>query len=99
MTEPQTDAEILRAVRRVQGLEQHHEALRARLDGMHEARTPEDVAEQNRCGEAMAAAAERLLAESVFALEEIGLSLAARAVEVTAEAEGIAIPQTALGRG
>ncbi|MFE6778400.1 hypothetical protein [Streptomyces sp. NPDC057702] len=92
MSETPSDAEILRAVRRVHDLERRHEALRARLDGMAEARSPEDVAEQNRYGEAMAATAETLLIESVFALEEIGLSLAARAVEVTAAAEGINLP-------
>lgn len=95
MTQTLTDAEILRAVRRVQDLERQHRVLRAQLDGMDEARTPEDVAEQNRYGEAMAAMAETLLIESVFALEEIGLSLAARAVEVTAAAEGIALPGAA----
>ncbi|MER0242820.1 hypothetical protein ACMA1D_23325 [Streptomyces sp. 796.1] len=94
-----TDAEILRAVRRVHALEQQHEELRTRLDGMAEARTPEDVAEQNRCGEAMAATVETLLIESVVALEKIGLSLAARAVEVTAAAEGIAVPASVVHRG
>ncbi|MBC3985988.1 hypothetical protein H8N01_26265 [Streptomyces sp. AC536] len=93
-----TDAEILRAVRRVHDLERRHEELRARLESMDEARGPEDVAEQNRCGEAMAATAETLLIESVYALEEIGLSLAARAVEVTAAAEGITLPRVAAHR-
>ncbi len=59
---------------------------------MTELRAPADeteLAERNRTGDQMAKVAEALVIESIQVLEEIGMVMAAQAVEAMAAAEGI----------
>ncbi|MFE7122489.1 hypothetical protein ACFU99_44405 [Streptomyces sp. NPDC057654] len=89
MAERPTDEEILRAVRRIHVLEERHDRLAERVTELRVPADEAELAERNRTGDQMAKAAETLVIESIQVLEEIGMVMAAQAVEAMAAAEGI----------
>ncbi|KOG88198.1 hypothetical protein [Streptomyces varsoviensis] len=89
MADRPTDEEILRAVRRVLELEDRHDRLAARVTELRVPADEAELAERDRTGDQMAKVAEALVIESIQALEEIGMVMAAQAVEAMAAAEGI----------
>ncbi|MEV3987305.1 hypothetical protein AB0J57_00180 [Streptomyces sp. NPDC049837] len=87
-----TDEAIVRAVRDIVALEASREALAARVTALRTATSAEDVAERDRCGEAMAEADTRLLLESIEVLDRLGMTSAAMACSHVAQEEGILPP-------
>ncbi|MFC8915012.1 hypothetical protein ACGF5F_33970 [Streptomyces sp. NPDC047821] len=87
-----TDEAIVRAVRDIVALEASREVLAARVSELRTATSAADVAERDRCGEAMAEADTRLLLESIEVLDRLGMTAAAMACSHVAREEGILPP-------
>ncbi|MFF9868209.1 hypothetical protein ACF1G0_22870 [Streptomyces sp. NPDC013953] len=87
-----TDEDIVRAVRGIAAREAAREALAARVTALRAATSAEDLAERDRCGNAMADADTRILLESIEVLERIGMTAAAMACAHVAREEGILPP-------
>ncbi|MER7625655.1 hypothetical protein [Streptomyces sp. NPDC126503] len=87
-----TDADIARAVRGIAEMEAVRDALAARVTELRTATAPEDLAERDRCGNAMADADTRILLESIEVLERLGMTSAAMACSHVAQEEGLLPP-------
>ncbi|MFG3498769.1 hypothetical protein [Streptomyces sp. NPDC047928] len=87
-----TDEEIARAVRGIVAMEAAREVLAARVTALRTATTPEELAERNRDGNAMAEADTRILLESIEVLDRLGMTAAAMACSHVAQEEGILPP-------
>lgn len=74
-----TDEEIVRAVREMAAMQAEREKLAERVSALRTAVSPEDLAERNRFGEAMAKMDAKILLESIEALDRMGMTLAAQA--------------------
>ncbi|WP_309053463.1 hypothetical protein [Streptomyces sp.] len=87
-----TDANIAHAVRGIAAMEASRDALAARVTELRTATVPEDLAERDRCGNAMADADTRILLESIEVLERLGMTSAAMACSHVAQEEGLLPP-------
>ncbi len=87
-----TDEDIVRAVRGIAAREAAREALAARVTALRTATSAEELAERDRCGNAMADADTRILLESIEVLERLGMTAAAMACAHVAREEGILPP-------
>lgn len=87
-----TDEEIVRAVRGIVAMEASREAMAARVTELRTATAAEDLAERDRCGNAMADADTRILLESIEVLDRLGMTAAAMACAHVAREEGILSP-------
>ncbi|MFE0738660.1 hypothetical protein [Streptomyces sp. NPDC058855] len=88
-----TDADIARAVRGIAAMEAFRDTLAARVTELRTATAPEDLAERDRCGNAMADADTRILLESIEVLERLGMTSAAMACSHVAQEEGLLPPR------
>ncbi|MEU3263189.1 MULTISPECIES: hypothetical protein [Streptomyces] len=84
-----TDEDIARAVRTIAAMEASRDALATRVAALRTATAPGDLAERDRCGNAMAEADARILLESIDVLDRLGMTAAAMACTHVAQAEGI----------
>lgn len=87
-----TDEDIVRAVRGIAAMESSREALADRVTALRTATAAEDLAERDRCGNAMADADTRILLESIEVLDQLGMTAAAMACSHVAQEEGILPP-------
>lgn len=85
-----TDEEIVRAVRGIAAMEAERDKLAERVAALRTAVAPEDLAERNRFGEAMAKMDAKILLESVEVLDRMGMASAARVCYYVAEKENLA---------
>ncbi|MFJ3953682.1 hypothetical protein ACIPXV_27200 [Streptomyces libani] len=85
-----TDEEIVRAVRGMAAMQAEREKLAERVSALRTAVSPEDLAERNRFGEAMAKMDTKILLESIEVLGHMGMTLAAQACYAVAKEEGLA---------
>ncbi|MGW7489454.1 hypothetical protein [Streptomyces sp. NPDC054786] len=85
-----TDQEIVRAVRGFAAMHAEREKLAERVAALRTAVSPEDLAERNRFGEAMAKMDAKLLLESVEVLDRMSMTIAAQACFSMAKEEGLA---------
>lgn len=86
------DQEIARAVRGIVAMEASREVLAARVAALRTATTADDLADRDRCGDAMADADARILRESIEVLDRLGMTAAAMACAHVAQEEGILPP-------
>jgi hypothetical protein len=85
-----TDEEIVRAVRGFAAMQAEREKLAERVAALRTAESPEDLAERNRFGEAMAKMDAKLLLESVEVLDRMGMTISAQACFSMAREAGLA---------
>ncbi|MFJ9701359.1 hypothetical protein [Streptomyces fradiae] len=85
-----TDEEIVRHVRTLAELERRRAALAARVERLREATAPGDLAERDRAGTEMAVLTDVILLESAIALDHLGLTTAALAVQHVRDGQGAA---------
>ncbi|MGW0535580.1 hypothetical protein [Streptomyces sp. NPDC003032] len=88
-----TDEDIVRAVRCIVAMEASRDVLAARVTALRTATAAEDLAERDRCGNAMADADTRILLESIEVLDRLGMAAAAMACSHVAQEEGILPPE------
>ncbi|MGW7638375.1 hypothetical protein [Streptomyces decoyicus] len=85
-----TDEEIVRAVRGMAAMQAEREKLAEQASALRTAVSPEDLAERNRFGEAMAKMDTKILLESIEVLGRMGMTLASQACYAVAREEGCA---------
>jgi len=85
-----TDEEIVRAVRGFAAMQAEREKLAERVAAFRTAVSPEDLAERDRFGQAMAKMDAKLLLESIEVLDRLGMTTAAQACFYVAKEEGLA---------
>ncbi|UFQ19873.1 MULTISPECIES: hypothetical protein [Streptomyces] len=89
-----TDEDIVRAVRGIAAMESSRNVLADRVTALRTATAADDLAERDRCGNAMADADTRILLESIEVLDRLGMTAAAMACTHVAQEEGILPPPT-----
>ncbi|MEU5812198.1 hypothetical protein ABZ791_00350 [Streptomyces huasconensis] len=87
-----TDEDIVRAVRGIAAMESSRNVLADRVTALRTATATEDLAERDRCGNAMADADSQILLESIEVLDRLGMTAAAMACTHVAQEEGILPP-------
>ncbi|MEU2360142.1 hypothetical protein ABZ616_05370 [Streptomyces noursei] len=87
-----SDEEIVQTVRALAAKETRRDQLANTVTALRGATSVEDIAEQNRCGEAMAELDAEILVELVEKLDRLGLRSAAVLCEHVAREEGLLPP-------
>ncbi|MFJ5948203.1 hypothetical protein [Streptomyces noursei] len=87
-----SDEEIVQTVRALAAKETRRDHLANTVTTLRGATSAEDIAEQNRCGEAMAELDAEILVELVEKLDRLGLRSAAVLCEHVAREEGLLPP-------